>query len=347
MMELVSVVIPTFNSEKHIRKSIDSVLAQKYPRMEIIIVDDGSSDNSVAVAREKLQGFPNQQILECEKNLGASAARNAGLRAATGSWVQFLDSDDLLMPGKIETQMAVCNNVPADVVAVYSPWNHGHLHEDGRIEWLEKLRIPSVEGKAPIMCMVAGPRPLLNAGLVRRSALDAVGGFEEGLWFWECEELCVRIAQVGRFVSVPTDEATYLWTLRRGNVYIGGEEARYRAKDVGLGWIKLVVKAAGGRLLDDLLSNEDKEALLHECTAWARLLYSQDRASFDEFLSLARKLDPDIKPVYPLHIAALSRWVGYEKAEGVAKVTRRPKVWLRRTLYRLKLRRPNTMIELR
>jgi glycosyltransferase involved in cell wall biosynthesis len=347
VMELVTVIIPTFNSEKVISRSIDSVFTQKYPRIEIIIVDDGSTDNSVAVARQKLQGFANFQILELGKNQGASAARNAGLRAATGTWVQFLDSDDLLMPGKLETQMAVCNTVPADVAAVYSPWNHGHLSDDGQIEWLAKLRTPDIEGKAPIMCLVAGPRPLLAGNLTRKTVLDAVGGFDEALRFWECEELCVRVAEKGRFVSVPTNEATYLWTLRRGDLYIGGQEARYQSKDVCFGWIKLAVKAAHGRLLDELLSKEDKYTLLHECTAWARLLYSQHKADFGAYLSLAQKLDPNVGPAYPSYIAALSRLIGYEKAEGVARLTRQPKVWLRRILYFLKLKRPNTMIELR
>jgi hypothetical protein len=139
-----------------------------------------------------------------------------------------------------------------------------------------------------------------------------------------------------------------LWRLRRGDIYIGGQDARYKSKDVCLGWIKLALQATGGRPLDELgLSREDKRLLFHECTLWGRLVYSQDREAFDEYLSIARRLDPNMAPAYPFYISALSRWVGYEKAEGIAKLTRQPKVWLRRTLYRLKLRRPNTIIELR
>lgn len=346
-MELASVVIPTFNSEKYIRGCLDSVFAQKYPRIEIIIVDDGSTDNSVALAREILQGFPTWKVIELGKNQGASAARNAGLRAATGAWVQFLDSDDLLMPDKIEKQMAVCNTAPADVAAVYSPWNWGFILDDGRIDWLGPLRTPFIEGKHPILCLAGGIRPLLAADLTRRSVLNAVGGLDEKLRFWECEELCVRVAEVGRFVSVPTSDPTYLWRLRRGDIYIGGQDARYRSKDVCLGWIRLAVKAAGGRRLDEFLSKQDQKLMLSECTLWGRLVYSQDREAFDEYLSLAQKLDPNVRPAYPFHIAALSRWIGYKNAEAVAKLTRQPKVWLRRTLYALKLRRPNTIIELR
>ena len=346
-MEVASVVIPTFNSKEHICECIDSVLAQSYPHIEIIVVDDGSTDNTVRLARRRLEGFAHWQVVELGINGGASAARNVGLRAATGSWVQFLDSDDILMPGKIEKQMAACAEAAADVAAIYSPWNWGFL-EDGRIEWLGPLQTPFIAGKAPVMCLVGGCRPLLGAGLMRRTVLNAVGGFDETLRFWECEEINVRIASVGRFLPVPSTEPLYLWRLRRGDIYIGDGKARYQSKDVALGWITLAVKATGGRSLSEQgLSEQDTELFLRECTLWGRLIYSQQKQSFNEYLAIARRLDPNIAPAYPRHIAVLSGWVGYEKAEGVAKLTRQPKVWLRTVLNRLKLRRPNVIIELR
>jgi glycosyltransferase involved in cell wall biosynthesis len=346
-MELASVIIPTFNSEKHIGESIESVLTQGYPGIEIIVVDDGSTDDTVAVVRQKLQGFAKWQVIELEKNGGASAARNAGLRVASGSWVQFLDSDDILMPGKIEKQMAVCATAPADVATVYSPWNWAFL-EDGRIEWLGPLQTPSIAGKAPVMCLVGGCRPLLGANLMRRTALNAVGGFDESLRFWECEEINVRLARVGRFLPVSTAEPQYLWRLRRGDIYIGEGNARYKSKDVALGWITQALKATGGRdLSNQELSEQDRAMFFRECTLWGRLVYSQQKEAFAEYLGIAQKLDPGIAPAYPRYITALSRWIGYEKAEGVAKLTRQPKVWLRTILNRLNLRRPNVIIELR
>jgi glycosyltransferase involved in cell wall biosynthesis len=346
-MELVSVVIPAFNSQQFITEAIDSVLAQKYPSIEIIVVDDGSTDNTVAVARQKLQrDLQRSQVLELGSNKGPSAARNAGLRVANGSWVQFLDSDDVLMPHKIERQMAVCARAPPDVAAIYSPWNWGFL-ESGKVEWLGPLRKPFISGKAPIMCLAGGCRPLLGACLTRRAALDQVGGFDEALRFWECEEACVRLATVGRFVPASTDEAEYLWRLDRNALYIGGSGARYSATVVGLGWIRQALKVTGNQVIDSLgLPEPDRRLLLNDCTLWGRLLYSQDREAFREYLSLARILDPNLTPSYPRYISALSRWIGYEKAEAAAKVTRQPKVWLRSALCGLKLRRRNTIIEL-
>ena len=115
-----------------------------------------------------------------------------------------------------------------------------------------------------------------------------------------------------------------------------------------MGWITLALKASGGRdIYDQGLSEQDREMFFRDCTLWGRLLYSQERASFAEYLGIARRLDPNIAPAYPRYISVLSRWVGYEKAERVAKLTRQPKVWLRTLLNRLKLRRPNVIIELR
>lgn len=344
-MELASVIIPTFNSEMYICESIDSVLAQKYPCIEIIVVDDGSADCTVEIARQKLHGFARWQVIELGSNGGVSAARNAGLRAASGSWIQFLDSDDILMPEKIEHQMAVCVNASADVAAIYSTWSWGFL-EDGRIEWYgNSHHPPSMAGKPPVMCLIAGCRPLLGSGLARRSALNAVGGFDEALRFWECEELNARIAEVGRALSVPATDPQYLWRLRRDGTYIGGQNARYNSKDVALAWIRLVLKATGGTgIYEQGLSEQDKELFLRECTLWGRVLCSENREAFQEFLSVARMLDPKIAPVYPPHISALSRCIGYEKAEGIAKLARQPRLWFRSMLYRLKLRRRETMI---
>src|SRR5450432_3839768 len=92
----VSVVIPTFNSSKYIQNTIESVFAQSYPNIEIVVVDDGSTDNTVELAKSTLKRSEKKcQILTLGKNGGPSAARNVGYLAATGSWIQFLDSDDL------------------------------------------------------------------------------------------------------------------------------------------------------------------------------------------------------------------------------------------------------------
>ena len=276
-MELVSVVIPAHNSEGYIAQAIDSVIAQTYSHIEIIVVDDASRDNTVAVTRSKLQKdckYP-WQVLELSTNKGPSYARNVGLQSAHGSWVQFLDSDDLLAPAKFALQMARSADAPADVAALYSSWKCSIIQ--GRRGKIEDFNIiPNVEGKAPIMCLVGPSRPLNGAALTRRTVLEQIGGFDESLKFWECEEINFRIAKVGRFSFVPSSDPLYFWRFDGNKLYIGGAEAHYNATDVALGWIEQVLRATGNNPIDSIeLPDDDLEELLNECTMWGRLLFSQ------------------------------------------------------------------------
>src|SRR5579863_8213170 len=109
-MSLVSVVMPTYNSAKWVTDTLDNLILQTYPHIELIVVDDGSRDETVSIVRNKLtKDFKHPwQIIELGSNRGPSAARNVGLRAASGSWVQYLDSDDLIAPTKFEQEMATC-----------------------------------------------------------------------------------------------------------------------------------------------------------------------------------------------------------------------------------------------
>jgi glycosyltransferase involved in cell wall biosynthesis len=103
----VSVIIPTFNRARLLAEAIQSSLGQRgVPELEVIVVDDGSSDDTRSCVRHVQEGDTRLQYVY-QKNRGPSAARNTGLRNATGEFVQFLDSDDLLLPGKISRQIRV------------------------------------------------------------------------------------------------------------------------------------------------------------------------------------------------------------------------------------------------
>jgi len=339
--------MPTYRAAKWVAAAIDNVNAQTYSDLELIVVDDGSPDDTVAVVRRKLaEDFPRSwKVIELGANRGPSAARNAGLAAAGGAWVQFLDSDDLLAPTKLERQMAYCAQAPADVAGVYSPFRRCFI-DDGRISWDGPLAKPDIQGRPPLMCLIRGFRPLYGAGLARREVLEAIGGFDETLRFWECEEISFRLASAGRLAPVPMDEPSYLWRMHRGQSYIGGDQARYRSTSVGIGWIELVLKAAGDRPLAALgLSAEEHRAVLDECTLWARMVYARDRTVFRRFVAMARTLDPDIAPTSPGYAAAAARYVGYEGAERIAKFARAPRALARKMLQKTGLWPPDRMLE--
>lgn len=104
----MSVIIPTYNREKYVAKAIDSVLSQKFEDYEIIVVDDGSTDNT----KETLRGFKDKIKYIYQDNSGVSAARNTGIRHASGEWLAFLDSDDEWMPDYLLTQFEKVNQNP-------------------------------------------------------------------------------------------------------------------------------------------------------------------------------------------------------------------------------------------
>lgn len=118
-MPLVSIIIPAYNAERFIRETLDSVVNQTWPEIEVFVVDDGSRDKTVEIARtyesEKLQVFT-------QKNQGACVARNKGLSMSKGKYLQFLDADDVISLDKIEKQVQVLENA-GDYMAI-SPSVH-------------------------------------------------------------------------------------------------------------------------------------------------------------------------------------------------------------------------------
>ena len=105
MDDLVSIIMPSFNTGKYITETIESVLAQSYKNWELIIVDDCSSDNTDEIVSTYLSD-DRIHYLKNEKNSGAAFSRNIALRKAQGKWIAFLDSDDLWMPEKLEKQLS-------------------------------------------------------------------------------------------------------------------------------------------------------------------------------------------------------------------------------------------------
>ncbi len=340
-MDLISVIMPTYNAAKWVSSSIDSLTAQTYPRFELIVADDGSQDDTVALVRSKLaQSFRNPwKIIELGKNRGPSAARNLGLKAAQGSWVQFLDSDDLIAPEKFAIQAAHCAQVAADVSAVYSPWCQCHVDVDERVTLVDEVIQPDMEGRAPIMCLVGHDRVLQAATLTRRAALERIGGWDESLRFWECEELTFRIARTGRLECAPSAAPLYLWRQHRDKPYIGDAAARYQTIPVAMGWIDLIIKGLDYKSLDEAgLSPRDRQDILASSSFWARELFRVDRRAFRKYLGKARKLDPNLAPTDPPVLSAVSKHIGYESAEAINEMGRAPKNLLRKLLRHLRLR---------
>jgi len=125
-MPLVSVIIPAYNAEAFILEAISGVTAQGYPALEILVVDDGSSDGTATLVHREC---PQARVIK-QANAGAAAARNTGLKAAQGKFICFLDADDGWFPGKLQTQVKHFMRHPETGV-VFHQWHVWHPSSDG------------------------------------------------------------------------------------------------------------------------------------------------------------------------------------------------------------------------
>lgn len=192
---LVSVVIPTYNRADHIAETIGSVLQQTYENIEIIVVDDGSTDNTPEVVSRFL---PRVQYV-WQENSERGVSRNHGLRLAKGEFVAFLDSDDLWLPDKTEHDVAFFGSHP-EVGVVYG--DAVQIDGQGRTLGVVRVRGPSgrITGK-----LLQNNYVLMSAHLARISLVTEIGGFREerDLSGSEDWEMWVRLSLHTDFAYVP------------------------------------------------------------------------------------------------------------------------------------------------
>ncbi|WP_251954400.1 glycosyltransferase [Levilactobacillus brevis] len=115
MNPLISIIVPTYNVEKYIRTCIESILAQTYRNVEVIIVNDGSTDQSLAVISDLICSHHNVKVIN-QKNQGLSVARNTGIDVATGKYITFVDADDKIMPRFVSSLYQIADKTGADIV---------------------------------------------------------------------------------------------------------------------------------------------------------------------------------------------------------------------------------------
>ncbi len=181
---LVSVIIPTYNRGWIVKEAIDSVLAQDYENFELIVVDDGSTDNTAQL----LQGYGRNLTVISQPNCGVSAARNRGIAAAAGQLVALLDSDDLWLPGKLSRQVAFFEAHPQ---ALINQTEEIWIRNGVRVNPGRRHRKPCgmIFERSLALCLVSP-----SAVMIKKSLLDTVGGFDESLPACEDYDLWLRIS---------------------------------------------------------------------------------------------------------------------------------------------------------
>lgn len=200
---LVSVIMPCYNGERFLRAAIESVVAQTFGNWELLIVDDGSTDRTAAIAREFEQNHPGRIRVLSQRNSGVTVARNAAIRAAHGTHFAFLDSDDLWPLTKLERQAALCARRP-DLAFAYS----GYLLIDEAGRPIREVKPdPRFRGRIQKLLWLQDNEIVGATLMIRREALFNVGLFDERLKGSENLDLRLKLARLGPVDFV--DEALY------------------------------------------------------------------------------------------------------------------------------------------
>jgi glycosyltransferase involved in cell wall biosynthesis len=263
----ISVVIPSYNRSVLLLKAIESVLWQTYTDYELIVIDDGSTDDT----REKLLPY-----MECiryyyQSNQGASAAQNAGIEVSLGEWVSILGSDDIWQPTKLERQVEVLSALGNEFGACVT--NCDYIGNSGMNSTVFKEAGINTEMEYgplenPIQYIVKENGICVQSLLVLRSLLNELGGFDESLGLSEDRDLVFRLSFKTRFcfISTPLVSIDRTPDVRRLTGLLS------RKNDQSFTWLELAHKKMLSR--PELTDHEIRETIQNEMIAiyygWAR-----------------------------------------------------------------------------
>ncbi len=288
MEKLVSIIIPCFNKEKWLEQAINSCLNQTYSNIEIIVIDDGSTDNSLEI----IKSYEDKIIWETGENKGANYARNRGFALSSGAYIQYLDADDYLLPKKIAKQVCYIEETLADVV--YNDEKHIRYLSNGK-SYLTEIKLDGLP--EDILELFLSCQAYIQTGnpLFKRKVITDSGGWDETL----------KAAQdIDFFRSVAMNGAKFVY---RSGCYI--LYRKYESKDritcnLANVWNYrlLATKKAEEKLIElDKLSTRYKKALAYfYCTI---AIYGCRYLNYLKYLILLKKiriLDPSFQEDSPI-----------------------------------------------
>ena len=296
-MPTVSVIIPAYNQGHYLGKAIRSVLTQTFADFEIIVVDDGSTDNTRQVARS----FSDSRMRYIhQQNAGLSAARNTGIRHATGAFLTYLDSDDLFLPEKLAILLAKFNAEPelgfVAGQAVLIDEN------DRRIGEIFDKRLPEDSAQ-----LLLGNPLHVGSVMVRREWQERVGFFDETLRSYEDWDMWLRLAKAGCRMGW-VDKPVSLYRFHSNQMTSNGRqmttatfavlEKLFSQTDLPSRWAEM----------------RDKAYSRAHLRGAAQAYQAEDFATAAEYLDTAARLDPDLLANDAAALAkSIAGWANYAK----------------------------------
>ena len=305
----VSVVVPCFNAEPWIAEAINSCLSQTYPHVEVIVVDDGSTDGSLAV----MESYGTEIRIETGPNRGGSHARNLGFRRARGEYIQFLDADDYLLPEKIERQVAFLGETGADVV--YGDWQHRYHEPDGS-SYLGEVHISGMQEDV-LESLLAGWWVAPAALLWRRQLVLDCGGWDETLAAAQDRDFFTSAALRG--ADIRYQPGCFSVYRRYGNVTVSTF-----SRPIWLENHQRVLEKAECELrATGRLDSIYQQALATSYFRLARNYYELDRGEYQRLLTKTLALWPDFRSGHSRLYNTVSRLFGFALADRLASYKRR------------------------
>ena len=218
----MSVILPTYNRAASLERAVRSVLAQTFGALELWVVDDGSTDETRAV----VGAIPDTRLHyhRLDRNRGQAAARNEGVRRARGEYLAFQDSDDRWAPDKLARSMEALGAARPETGAVYCDMLR--MWRDGRVSYHRSPTLTRGRWIDPATGWYQVYLLGIQACLIRRRCLDAVGHFDEGLRHFEDMELFMRLSRVYELARIPDPLVDYVQT--SGVTEDGAEKWRAR-----------------------------------------------------------------------------------------------------------------------
>lgn len=308
-MSSVSVIIPCHNAERWIEEAIESCLQQTWQPVEIVVVDDGSTDGSLAL----LKSYARKIRLQVAHHQGASHARNEGFALSRGEYIQFLDADDYLLPQKIEQQIQFLEETGAD--AVYGDWQHRYEYPDGS-HTLGEVTIAGAHEDI-LEALLGGWWTANMTLLLRREVVSQSGGWDETLKAAQDRDFSISIALSGADIRYqPGCHSVYR---RHGSATVSTSDL--------LRWLEshqaVLEKAEARMQAAGCLSARYRSALASSFFSLARNYYDIDRSEHAALLHKTLSLSPGFRPRESRLYNLSQGLFGFAMAEELASRMRR------------------------
>jgi glycosyltransferase involved in cell wall biosynthesis len=307
-MKIVSIIIPCFNADRWIQEAIDSCLQQTYPHIEVIVIDDGSTDHSLDIIKR----YGDRIRWESNLNRGGCYARNRGFALSIGDYIQYLDADDYILPDKIAKQVEILETSGAD--AVYGDWRYQKHLPNGAV-FLDNIQLGGPKANFLESLLTDSEWIAPMAFLFTRAAVMRSGGWDEKLRTGQDRDFFISVALSGaKFHYQSGCESIYR---RYGNVTVStSSKSRWRNGHFALMQKTEIKLAQLGQLLPSY-----RQALAH--SYYEKIRADRTNIDYSQYHWVLKKiiaLNPDFKPANTKQgYSLLQKLFGFERTELIIR----------------------------